>query len=328
MTRFVSTLIGLIALGVSVPAARQDVGPSPYAGAVRLPSVVNGQALHSFVHDPVTNRLYAANQQGLYWVDLADPDPRVKGPLINKRLTSIEVAPDTGRLFYATLDEVGMVNLRTNDPPVRLAGREWPSARFAYEPTRRQMYLATRTGRVLVFDAETGEQSPDVIVPGEYANMLEAIPGRVFFTLADKSGLFVIDAATKAVTPWAVTGKLVTPVYLDADPTGKYLFATYDRYVLAIDVARATVVGRLITATGGRIAFDSERRLLIASQYKNIGLPQLRLAAYRVDDDGFTEVARLKILPDAAPGLESLRGGGFLQSGHKALFVWKLAETR
>jgi len=328
MTRLVSSLIGLVVLGATLASAQQDVGTSPYGGALRLPSVVNGQALHSFVHDPVTNRLYAANQQGLFWVDLSETDPRVKGPLVNKRITSIEVAPDTGRLFYATLDEVGMVNLRTNDPPVRLTGREWQSARFAYEPARRQMYLATRTGRVLVFDAETGEQSPDVIVPGEYANMLEAIPGRVFFTLADKSGLYVIDAATKTVAPWPVTGKLVTPVYLDADPSGKYLFATYDRYVLAIDVERATVVGRLITATGGRIAFDSVRRLLIATQYENIGLPQLRLTAYSVADDGFTERARLKILPDAAPGLESLRGGGFLQSGHKALFVWKLAEIR
>lgn len=328
MTRFVSSLIALVVVGASISSAQKDVGTSPYAGAMRLPSVVNGQALHSFVHDPVANRLYAANEQGLFWVDLAETAPRVKGPLISKRITSLEVAPDTGRLFYTTLDEVGMMNLRTNDPPVRLAGREWSSARFAYESTRKQMYLASRTGRVLVFDAETGEQSPDVIVPGEYANMLEAIPGRVFFTLADKSGLYVIDAATKAVAPWAVTGKLVTPAYLDADPTGKYLFATYDRYVLAIDVERATVVGRLITATGGRIAFDAERRWLIATQYEHPGHPKLRLTAYRVGDDGFAEVARLKILPDAAPGLESLRGGGFLQSGHKALFVWKLAETR
>ncbi|MND01379.1 hypothetical protein D3C83_203490 [compost metagenome] len=68
--------------------------------------------------------------------------------------------------------------------------------------------------------------------------------------------------------------------------------------------------------------------MLIATQYEVPGLPRLRLAAYRVGDDGFTEVARLKILPDAAPGLESLRSGGFLQSGHKALFVWQLAETR
>lgn len=328
MTRLVASFLGLVALGVSVPSAQQPAGPSPYGSAVRLPSIVNGQSLYSFSHDAVAKRLYAANEQGLFWVDLTEASPRVKGPLINKRITSIEVAGDTGRLFYTTMDEVGMVNLRTTDAPVRLMGKQWKSARFAYEPTRKQMYLPTRTGEVLVFDAESGERSPDIVVPGDYVNMLEAIPGRVFFTLSNKSGLYAIDAATKAVSPWKVTGKMVTPVYLDADPSGKYLFATYERYVLAIDVERATVVGRLITATGGRIAFDPETRLLIASQYEEIGHPRIRLAAYRVGDDGFTETARLKILADAEPGLESLRSGGFLQSGHRSLFVWQLAETR
>jgi DNA-binding beta-propeller fold protein YncE len=327
MTRVIASLLGLVALGVSAPSAQQPAGPSPYGTAVRLPAIVNGQGLYSYAHDPVGKRLYAANQQGLYWADLTEKEPRIKGPFVKKRINSIEIAPDTGRLFFTTMDEVGMINLRTTDAPVRLTGRQWQSARFAYEPTRKQMYLPTRSGRVLVFDAETGERSPDVVVPGDYVNMLEAIPGRVFFTLADKSGLFVIDAATKAVSPWKVTGKMVTPVYLDADPSGKYLFATYDRYVLAIDVERATVVGRMITATRGRIAFDPERRLLIATHYEP-DHPKLRLAAYRVGDDGFTEVARLKIIGDAVDGLESLRSGGFLQSGHRSLFVWQLAETR
>jgi hypothetical protein len=328
MTRVIASLVGLIALGTSLFSAPQQAGTSPYAGAVRVPSIVNGQSLTSFAHDPGTNRLYAGNEQGLFWVDLSDPEPRVKGPLFKKRMGAIEVAPETGRLFYATIDEIGMVNLRTNDAPVVLSGPEWSLAGFVYEPTRKQMYISTRRGRVLVFDAETGERSPDVIVPGNYVTMLEALPGRVVFTLADKSGLYTIDAATKAVAPWAVTGKLVTPVYLEADPSGKYLFATYDRYVVAIDVARAAIVGRLITATGGRIAFDPDSRLLLATQFEHPGHPKLRLAAYRVGDDGFTEVSRLSILPDAAPGLESLRSGGFLQSGRRSLFVWKLAETR
>jgi hypothetical protein len=241
MTRFVSSLVGLVALSVSVLPAQQRAETSPYTGAVRLPSVVNGQSLYSFAHDPVAKRLYAANEQGLFWVDLSEADPRLKGPLITKRITSIEVAGDTGRLFYTTMDEVGMVNLRTTDAPVRLMGKQWKSARFAYEPTRNQMYLPTRTGEVLVFDAASGERSPDVMVPGDYVNMLEAIPGRVFFTLADKSGLYVIDAATKQVSPWEVTGKLVTPVYLDADPTGKYLFATYARQIAQI---RLSLIGR------------------------------------------------------------------------------------
>jgi hypothetical protein len=324
---FVS-LFGMLCVAASLVAAHPQSTNSAYTQVARLPSVVNGQALYSFAHDPVDDRLYAASEQGLFWVDLTEATPRFKGPLVRKRLTSIEIAPDTGRLFYTTMDEVGMVKLRSTDPPVRLAGREWRTARLAYEPTRRQMYLATRDGRVRVFDAETGERSSDVVVPGDYANMLEAVPGRVFFTLVDRSGLFTIDAATKAVAEWPVDGPLVTPAYLDADPTGKYLFATYDRYVVAIDIARATVVGRLATAVGGRIAFDPERRLLIAAQYDEAGYPRIRLAAYRVDDGGITEETRLDNPSAGQIGLESLRGGGFLQSGHLSLFVWQLAETR
>jgi hypothetical protein len=324
---FVSLLGVSLVLSVVV-AADQRPGVSPYVQSLRLPGVVNGQGLYSFAHDPVERRLYAASEQGLYWVDLSDADARLKGPLLRKRLTSIEVAPDTGRLFYTTMDEVGMLNLRSTDPPVRLSGREWRTARLAYEPTRRQMYLATRDSRVLVFDAETGERSPDVVVPGEFANMLESVPGRVFFSLNNRSGLYAIDAESKQVAPWPVEGTLVTPAYLDADPSGRYLFATYDRYVVAIDIERATVVGRMVTAAGGRIAFDPDRRLLIATQYDEPGHPRIRLAAYRVDDQGFTEVARLDMPPDGEVGLESLRGGGFLQSGRLSLLVWGVAESR
>lgn len=321
MTRvWIATAITAVAAaGV---AARSTVSSVEYRQVLRLPSVVNGQSLYSFAHDQVDNRLYAANQQGLFWVDLAEPDARVKGPLIRERITSIEVAPDTGRLFYTTMDEVGMVKLRTNDPPVRIAGHEWRTARFAYEPTRRQMYLATRDGRVRVFDAETGERATDVTVPGEFANMLEAIPGKVFFSLNNKSGLYAIDAETKTVSEWPVEGPLVTPAYLDADPEGKYVFATYDRFVVVIDVASRKVIHRLATAVGGRIAYDATRRQLITAEFAEAGQPRVELRAYAVGPDGLTWVSDLDNPRDGQIGLESLRAGGFLQSGRLSLLVW------
>ncbi len=318
------SLCGLMA--VVVTTAAQPPSSSPYARILRAPSVVNGQALYSFAHDPVDNRLYAASEQGLFWIELDGTDGRVRGPLVRKRMTSIEIAPDTGRLFYTTLDEVGMVKLRSDDPPVRLTGREWRSARLAYEPTRRQMYLPTRDGRIRVFDAESGERSPDIVVPGDYANMLEAVPGKVFFSMANRSGLYVIDAATKTVREWPVTGTLITPAYLDADHEGRFLFATYDRYVVAIDIARAAVVGRLATATGGRIAWDPQSQLLITSEFADG--PRLRLTAYQVDAHGFTEAARLENPDDGLPGLESLRSGGFLQSGRLSLLIWRPVASR
>jgi DNA-binding beta-propeller fold protein YncE len=297
----------------------------PYTQVARVPAVVDGQGLTAFAFDPVDRRLYAGSRNGVFWLDLKERDPRLKGPMLRKPIGTIEVAPETGKLFYTTPDEFGYMNLRTNDPPKILAGRQWRTTRLAYEPTRKEMYIATRERGIIVFGTEEGERGPSIELPGWYADVLEAVPGKVFFSVANKSGLYVIDAATHEVSPFPVTGKLVTPAYLDADPTGKYLFATYDRYMVAIDIASATVVGRITTATGARIAFDPDRRLLIMAEHHE-GRPQVRLRAYSVDSNGFTEVAELKNPVDGQVGLESFRGG-FLQQGYNTLLVWSAAAA-
>lgn len=325
MTRVLGVRLSVALLAIGVVHGRSD--DLPYSQVARVPSVVNGQALQAFAFDSVDRRLYAGSPLGVYWVDLRERDPRIKGPMIRKRIDTIEVAPEAGRLFYTTPDELGYMNLRTNDPPRTLAGRQWRTARLAYEPTRREMYIATRESGIAVYDTESGERGPVIELPGWYATMLEAVPGKVFFSVADKSGLFVIDAATHTVAPWPVTGKLVTPAYLDADPTGQYLFATYDRYVAAIDIASATVVARLVTATGARIAFDPERRLLIVSEYDQPGRPLIHIRAYSVDAAGFTRVAELKNPADGRVGLESFRGG-FLQQGYRSLLLWSTSPLR
>jgi DNA-binding beta-propeller fold protein YncE len=286
---------------------------------------VDGHGLDAFAFDPVDQRLYAGSRNGVYWVDLREREPRLKGPMLRKPIGTIEVAPEAGKLFYTTPDEFGYVNLRTNDPPKILAGRQWRTARLAYEPTRKEIYVATRERGIIVYGTEDDERGPVIERAGWYPDVLEAVPGKVFFSVANKSGLFVIDAATHTVAPFPVTGKFVTPAYLDSDPSGKYLFATYDRFLVAIDIASATVVARIVTATGARIAFDPERRLLImAERYQ--GRPLIRLRAYSVDDKGFTEVAELKNPDDGLTGLESFRGG-FLQQAHRSLILWSAAPA-
>jgi len=324
MTRVLLLRLGVVLLAVGVVHGRSE--DLPYAQVARVPSVVDGQALQAFAFDPVAERLYAGSVLGVFWIDLRDSVPRIKGPLIRKRIGTIEVAPEAGRLFYTTIDEFGYVNLRTTEPPQRLGGRQWRTARLAYEPTRREMYIATHDSGIVVYDTETGERGPAIELPGWHATSLEAVPGKVFFSLADKSGLYVIDAATHQVAPWPVTGPLVTPAYLDADPTGRYLFATYDRFVVAIDVATATVVDRLATATGARIAFDPERRLLVVSEFDRPDHPRINLKAYAVGADGLKQVAELANPPDGQLGLESFRGG-FLQEGYRSLLVWRAAPA-
>lgn len=296
----------------------------PYTQVARVPSVVDGQRLNSFAFDPVDQRLYAGSRNGVFWLDLKERDPRLKGPLFRKPIGTIEVAPEAGRLFYTTPDEFGYINLRTNEPPRILGGQQWRTARLAYEPTRKEMYIATHEKGIVVYDTTNGERGPIIEEPGWFANVLEAVPGKVFFSVENKSGLYVIDAATHKISPWPVTGKLVTPAYLDADPTGQYLFATYDRHVVAIDIATATVVARRTTAFGARIAFDPERRLLVVSEYDRPGHPMIKLRAFSVDAKGLTEVAELKNPVDGQVGLESFRGG-FLQEGYNTLLLWTAA---
>ena len=325
MTRVLWLRLGAVLLTSGLVYGQSNT--PPYTQVARVPSVVDGQGFTSFAFDPVDQRLYAGSRNGVFWLDLKERDPRLKGPLLRKPIGTIEVAPEAGQLFYTTPDEFGYVNLRTNEPPRILAGRQWRTARLAYEPTRKEMYIATHESGIVVYDTQNGERGPIIEQPGWFANALEAVPGKVFFSVENKSGLYAIDADTHTISPWPVTGKLVTPAYLDADPTGQYLFATYDRHVVAIDIASATVVARRTTASGARIAFDPQRRLLVVSEYDRPDHPMIRLRAFSVDAKGLTEVAELKNPVDGHVGLESFRGG-FLQQGYNTLLLWTAAPNQ
>ena len=160
MTRVLSVRLLVALFAVAVIHGRSD--DAPYTQVARVPSVVDGHGLDAFAFDPVDQRLYAGSRNGVFWVDLRDPEPRLKGPMLEKPIGTIEVAPEAGKLFYTTPDEFGYMNLRTNDPPRTLAGRQWRTARLAYEPTRKEMYIATREHGIIVYATEDGERGPAI----------------------------------------------------------------------------------------------------------------------------------------------------------------------
>ena len=57
--------------------------------------------------DPGVRRLYAGSDRGLFWADLGEAEPRMKGPLFKRDILKIEMAPDLGRVFYLDADEIG-----------------------------------------------------------------------------------------------------------------------------------------------------------------------------------------------------------------------------
>ena len=324
MARITWLRFAVVLLATSTLYGRADVPNYKQIG--RVPALIDGKGFEAFAYDPVDRRIYAGSRNGVFWLDLNDRELRMKGPLLKKPIGTIEVAPEAGKLFYTTPDELGYINLRSNEPPRIIGGNQWRTARFAYEPTRKEMYIATHERGIVAYDTMSGERGATLEQPGWFANSLEAVPGKVFFSVENKTGLVVIDAATHQMSPWPITGKFTTPAYLDADPTGKYLFAWYDRFLVAIDIPTATVVGRRNTATGARIAYDPDQRLLIVSERETPGHPLIRLRAFSVDAKGLTEVAEIKNPADGLMGLESI-GGGFLQQTRYDLLLWSASAS-
>jgi hypothetical protein len=306
-----------LAVAVLVAASIGVVQTDPAFKVVsRIPDRTEGQQFRTFDTDRTTNRVYLGSDRGLFWLDLAAPD-RVKGPMFEKDILKIEIAQDLGRLFYFTKDEVGYVDIRKPGEPVRMRGNIEARA-MAYEPTRQEVYVATRDNYLTLFDAKSGEFGIRLPVPGWFGTGLEGAPGRVYAQVEGEQGLYVIDAATHKIAPWPVKG-IVTPAHMDADPEGAYLFVAWDRYLAAIDVKTATMIERVVAPYNTSIAYDPGSRLLIASW--NNDPPPVKITAYRVESKGLTIVANLENPDIGLTGVEPTNHG-FLQRGNTNLLVW------
>lgn len=321
-----SCLCAVVALspaGVRAAAQPADkVSSSLYAHVATLPDRVGGEGLISVSFDRVKGRLYAVSNLGLYWVDANEEKPVWKGPMFKAQLTRVECAPDLGRVFFAGRETVGYVDVNALETPHAIA-RVWASD-LVYEPSRKEIYVAYRAPRLQVFSAVTGERSGSVELPSWEGQSLEAIPGRVFLTLPTKSGLYAIDAASHHIGPWKVTGKLVTPAFLEADPSGRYLFASYHQNIVAIDTATAAIVGRVVSGSTPSIAFDPGSGLLVAT-YIEGPAPQ-KVGAFKVDAKGLTLVGAFENPGLGTAGVEPTTNG-FIQRGAHSLLVWSMNHS-
>jgi hypothetical protein len=311
-------LAGLYLASPVVPQG-QKTPADPYRQVGLLPTSVDGQSLHAFAFDPTTKTLYAASSYAVFRAQMTAERPRLQ-KVATRRLSRIEIAPDLGKLFYLGVDEVGSIDLRAPAPrPVRIAAL--PHAiDLAYEPTRQELYVSNSRGPLVVFDAKSGERGAVLELPGWSAYDLEATRGRVFLMLDSVFGLFAVDAATHAVAPWPVHGRISTPARLDADPEGRYLFMAYHREFVAIDIPSATVLSRVVTPATPSIAFDPESNLLIATW--NDDPPPMQIVTYAVSATGLAETARIENPAIGRVGVEPMYGG-FVQRGFRDLIVWR-----
>lgn len=317
MTRLILSAL-LVAGSVSVLPAK---APGSYSQVSSIDSTIGGKRLGTLAFDAKANRLYAGSRLGLFWVNVADDKPVWKGPMFNMDVEHIEFAPELGRIFFMGVDGVGYVDVNALGTPKMMS--KIIASDLAYEPMRREVYVTSRAPRVNVFDGASGEPGAVVDLPGWLGVGLEAIPGRVFLMQGKTPGLFAIDAKTHTLAPFTTSEKITTPVYLEADPSGRYLFATYYQNIVAIDAATGKVLGRKTVPDKAAIAFDPGSGLLVAT-WADDPTP-VRVAAFRVDANGLTEVEQFENPRVGGIGVEPT-SHGFVQSGVNRFYLWSTSR--
>ena len=124
-------LLAVSPFAASLPAAHAD---APYQMTSRLPAVVDAYGLTRFDTDPVTGRVFASSNNGLYWMDPAAPTPRWDGPVFKAPVVHVRVAADLRRVFFTTRTAAGFVDMDALDQPKAFATVR--ASALVYEPSQ------------------------------------------------------------------------------------------------------------------------------------------------------------------------------------------------
>ncbi len=259
--------------------------------------------------DPGANRIWVGTRRGLLSIDL--DRPRTATPFGRTPVAgALAFAPELNRLFVQLDgDRLAYVDVRASSEPVSV-GHVPRSAEMVYEPLRRELYVFTRTASVAVFDARSGERAATIELPGGPARTPVAIPGRVFFTVARRDGLFSLDSTTRRIDRFPVAHD-GTPVAIAVDTDLGQLFLAYGREVVAADARSGTLIGRAPTAPIRAMVYDPAARLLVAT---SDGPHGPRLDLYRLEPGGLVHSDRVAWVGPGLHRLEATRNG-FVQWG-------------
>jgi hypothetical protein len=316
------SLLPIVVVLLASTVGRAD--EAPYAVVGRLPDTVASESLSRFHFDPVGRRLYAPTGSGVYWVNLQVAEPRLNGPIPFKRPDLTAIAPERGRMYFASDAGFGHLDLSGGEPPTFLTHEAWRGGRPVYEPTRHEINAPTRRigDRMAIYNADTGAPAAELTLPGGGVTLLRAVPGKVFFTVAGAFGLHAVDAATRTVSPWPVDGTLVDPRRIEVEPSGRVMIASYERHLVAIDIPSARTVAQLPVAGLAGFAFDPDLRQIVVATHEPPDHPRVRLRVYALGVNGFTPLAELKNPVQDSGALVST-ASGFLQLSRDSLLFWK-----
>ena len=233
----VGAIAGLIALhGASAVAAPQVVATIALPDPVRWDYVSVDAAAH---------RLYVAHRERVDVIDTRDDKPVLQlAP--TPGVHGAAAASDLNLVFTSNGADgtVGVFDATTGKPLQTLKAGKNPDA-IVYEPmTHRVFAFNGGSSDVTVIDARSLKVLATIPAPGDPEFAVVDSHGRVFFNIADKSELAVIDAQTLKIERHYALAPCEEPSGLAIDPKGRLYSVCRNGVMVVSDPAQGRVIGQ------------------------------------------------------------------------------------